>query len=186
MDPNRPGAPRPHILIIGGGIVGLTLAQALLKYHPSTQVTVYERDPDASWRGAGWGLTIHWALSTFLDLMPQKLIDRFEEIFVDPVASREGDGNFLFLDLRSGQQRWRVPPNRRIRVRRECLRRLLMEHVDIKASLLIGNPAGIFFSSRASRLTSLQSGPRALPPSAPTRIASQRILQTRRRQQGRC
>ncbi len=123
---------RPHILIIGAGIVGLTLAQALRKKYPWIQCTVYERDADPLARGPGWGLTIHWALSTFQDLLPSEIVERFEETFVDPVASREGDGKFLFLDLRTAEQRWRVPPNRRIRVRRERLRRLLMEGVDIK------------------------------------------------------
>ena len=122
----------PHILIIGAGIIGLTLAQALRKRHPGIKTTVYERDANASTRGAGWGLTIHWALATFQDLLPSELLERLEETFVDPVATRLGDGSFMFLDLRTGRKRWCVPPNRRIRVRRESLRRLLMEGVDIK------------------------------------------------------
>ncbi|KAI9882090.1 MAG: hypothetical protein M1823_006166, partial [Watsoniomyces obsoletus] len=129
-----PSSSNPNILIIGAGIVGLTLAQALRKKYPWIQCTIYERDADPQTRGPGWGLTIHWALSTFQDLLPDGIVERLEETFVDPVASREGDGKFLFLDLRTAEQRWRVPPNRRIRVRRERLRRLLMEGVDIKWS----------------------------------------------------
>lgn len=124
----------PHVLIIGSGIVGLTLAQALRKHHPSIRCTVYERDPDPSWRGAGWGLTIHWSLKPFLDQLPQELIDRLEETFVDPEASKKGQGNFLFFDLRTGEPLWNVPPSERIRVRREALRRLLMEGVKIEVS----------------------------------------------------
>lgn len=188
--------PPPHILIIGGGIVGLTLAQALRKHHPSIPCTVYERDPDPSWRGAGWGLTIHWALSTFLDLLPQELIDRLEETFVDPVASKKGDGNFLFFNLRTAEQRWRVPPNRRIRVRRESLRRLLMEGVKIEASLKTQPPPSriLPFKSLSSffhplcalpykrliPLSSMISGPRKSHPSLQiqrqTQTPSQHIL----------
>ncbi|KAI9829291.1 MAG: hypothetical protein M1826_005755 [Phylliscum demangeonii] len=130
-----PPAP-PHILIIGGGIVGLVLAQALRKHYPSRATfTVYERDADAGSRGPGWGLTIYWALATLLELLPPELIARLErDTFVDPAASRAGDGNFLLLDLRSAQVRYRVPPSRRIRVRREGLRRLLMEGVEVEWS----------------------------------------------------
>lgn len=129
--------PQPHrVLIIGGGIVGLTLAQALRKLYPTTvKATVYERDADPSTRGTGWGLTIHWALETFLELLPQALIDGLEATFVDPVASKAGDGKFCFFDLKTAEQRWRVPPSRRIRVRRDALRRLLMEGVDIEVDL---------------------------------------------------
>ena len=129
--------PRHHrVLIIGGGIVGLTLAQALRKRYPTTvKATVYERDPDPLARGAGWGLTIHWALSVFLELLPQDLVDRLEETFVDPVASKATDGNFAYYNLKTAEQRFRVPPARRIRVRRESLRRLLMEGVDIEVRL---------------------------------------------------
>ncbi|KAI9788513.1 MAG: hypothetical protein M1816_006853 [Peltula sp. TS41687] len=132
----QPNPTEHHVLIIGAGIVGLTLAQALRKQHPSVRCTVYERDPDPTWRGAGWGLTIHWALTAFRDLLPQELVDRFEETFVDPEASRQGKGNFLFFDLRKGasEPRWKVPPADRIRVRRESLRRLLMEGVEIEWS----------------------------------------------------
>ena len=134
---------RPHILVIGAGIIGLTLAQALRKRHPGLKTTVYERDANASTRGAGWGLTIHWALAAFQELLPSELLERLEETFVDPVAARLGDGSFTFLDLRTGQKRWCVPPGRRIRVRRESLRRLLMEGVDIKVGG-IGHSHGEF------------------------------------------
>jgi hypothetical protein len=135
-----------HILIIGGGIVGLTLAQALRKQHPGVRCTVYERDASPTSRGAGWGLTIHWALPAFLELLPADISGRLEETFVDPEATKAGDGNFLLYDLRSGQDRFRVPPSKRIRVRREGLRRLLMEGVSIEVSQLsLGKLQGFVF-----------------------------------------
>lgn len=123
-------APKP-IIIVGAGITGLLLAQAL--QHASLPYTLHERDPSPTHRGKGWGLTIHWALDDLLALLPPHLVARLPETYVDPAASAAGDdGNFLFFDLRSGEALWRVPPNRRIRVAREKLRRLLMEDLNVR------------------------------------------------------
>ena len=124
---------RPQILIIGAGITGLILSQALKKRNIS--FSLFEREPSATARGGGWGLTIHWALDTLLALLPGHIVDRLSEAYVDPEASRKGEnGNFLFFDLRSGEARWKVPPNKRIRVSRERLRALLLEGLDVQVS----------------------------------------------------
>lgn len=122
----------PHVLIIGGGITGLLLAQALKK--ADIAFTVFERDPVLSHRGRGWGLTIHWALDAFTSLLPQNIIDRLSETYVNPHASASGgeNGKFSFFDLKSGEARWTVPPTKRIRVSRERLRALLAEGVNIQ------------------------------------------------------
>ncbi|KAL8913331.1 MAG: hypothetical protein Q9171_001808 [Xanthocarpia ochracea] len=127
-------APREaHILIIGAGITGLVLAQALKKHGVAFEI--FERDPDVAARGRGWGLTIHWSLDTFLSLLPQHIVDKLPQVYVDPEASKSGEnGNFLFFDLRSGETRWKVPPNKRIRVSRERLRALLLEGLDVQWS----------------------------------------------------
>lgn len=128
---SAPSLPRPHVLIIGGGITGLLLAQALKK--SDVQFTVFERDPTLSHRGRGWGLTIHWALDSFISLLPQHLIDRLPATYVNPQASLSGEnGNFLFFDVRSGETRWTVPPGKRIRVSRERLRALLADGLEIQ------------------------------------------------------
>ncbi|KAL5350011.1 hypothetical protein ACLOAV_005047 [Pseudogymnoascus australis] len=136
--------PPPHTLIIGAGITGLVLAQALRKRHAADSpaapppFSIYERDPDPAHRGAGWGLTIHWALPDFESLLPASLLARLPETFVDPAAVNEGlTGNFLLFDLQDGSERYRVPPNTRIRVSRERLRRLLMDGLDIQWSKTI-------------------------------------------------
>ncbi|KAM0805877.1 hypothetical protein BDR22DRAFT_189473 [Usnea florida] len=125
--------PRPRILIIGAGITGLVLSQALKKRN--IPFSLFEREPSASARGGGWGLTIHWALDTLLALLPAHIVDRLPEAYVDPEASKKGENDdFLFFDLRSGEARWKVPPNKRIRVSRERLRALLLEGLDIQWS----------------------------------------------------
>ncbi|KAL8687312.1 MAG: hypothetical protein Q9218_006479 [Villophora microphyllina] len=129
----------PHILIIGAGITGLVLAQALKKH--GIAFTVFERDADVAARGRGWGLTIHWSLDTFISLLPQHIVDKLPQVYVDPEASKNGDnGNFLFFDLQSGEPRWKVPPNKRIRVSRERLRALLLEGLDVQTLDSISTP----------------------------------------------
>lgn len=131
--PPKPAEARPQVLIIGAGITGLVLGQALKRH--DVAFSIFERDPSVSARGHGWGLTIHWALDTLIALLPQHIVDRFPEAYVDPEASKRGEnGNFLFFDLRSGEARWKVPPAKRIRVSRERLRALLLEGLDVQVS----------------------------------------------------
>lgn len=124
---------RPKLLIIGAGITGLILGQALKRC--DIAFSIFERDPSISARGRGWGLTIHWALDALISLLPRPIVDRLPETYVDHEASKKGEnGNFLFFDLRSGEARWKVPPNKRIRVSRERLRALLSEGLDVQVS----------------------------------------------------
>ena len=129
----KPDEARSKVLIIGAGITGLVLGQALKKQ--GIAFSIFERDPSISARGGGWGLTIHWALETLMTLLPQHVVNRLPEAYVDPEASEKGvNGNFLFFDLRNGEARWKVPPNKRIRVSRQRLRALLLDGLDVQVS----------------------------------------------------
>lgn len=46
-----------HVLIVGGGLGGLSLAQSLRKQGISFEV--FERDADASARFQGWAIGLH-------------------------------------------------------------------------------------------------------------------------------
>ena len=134
---------QPPVIIVGAGITGLVLAQALKKH--SVPFQVYERDPNPSYRGKGWGITIHWALNSLLECLPQHLIDRLPEAYVDREATRNGEnGNFLFFNLRTAEALWQVPPSKRIRMAREKFRRLLMEGIDIKVCIPTHNSTSLF------------------------------------------
>jgi 2-polyprenyl-6-methoxyphenol hydroxylase-like FAD-dependent oxidoreductase len=125
----EPSPTRP-VIIIGAGLAGLILAQALSAR--SIPYLIYEQDPHASYRGVGWGLTIHWALEIFKYLVPASIIERLPEAFVDPDAVKSGEkGNFLFYDLRKGNALWKVPPSERLRLRRNAFRELLLEGIDV-------------------------------------------------------
>lgn len=131
--PASPAEARGKVLIIGAGITGLILGQALKRHDAA--FSIFERDASATARGPGWGLTIQWALDTLIALLPQHIVDRLPEAYVDPETSKKGvSGNFLFFDLRSGEVRWKVPPSRRIRVSRERLRALLLDGLDVQVN----------------------------------------------------
>jgi glycine/D-amino acid oxidase-like deaminating enzyme len=48
---------RPHVLIIGGGLAGLALAQALRARNCTCQV--FDRDASEVARNQGWCITLH-------------------------------------------------------------------------------------------------------------------------------
>lgn len=129
-----------HVLIIGAGITGLTLAQALRERNsanpslPPITFSIYERDVHPLSRGAGWGLTLHWALGQFQALLPKYLNERLHEAYVDKDAIERGElGSFKLFNLQTGQEDFVTPPSDspRNRFAREKLRRLLMDGLDI-------------------------------------------------------
>jgi hypothetical protein len=64
---------------------------------------LFEWDPQPDHRGAGWGLTIHWALQIFYSLVPESVISRLHESYVNAEVMRADEkGHFLFFDVRSG------------------------------------------------------------------------------------
>ncbi|EIN10427.1 FAD/NAD(P)-binding domain-containing protein [Punctularia strigosozonata HHB-11173 SS5] len=118
-----------HVLIIGAGLVGLTIAQGLK--HRGIRATVFERDTDGG-RSQGWGLTIHWGLKALEHLLPSELFDQLDTCQVDP-SLRANEGGYLFLDGRDGSPIISMPSGkRRIRANRQRLRELLLTGIDVK------------------------------------------------------
>ncbi|KAG0645864.1 putative FAD-dependent monooxygenase [Hyphodiscus hymeniophilus] len=118
------------ILIIGAGVVGLVLAQALRKEGIPFQI--YDRDPHIDARGHGWGITIHWALVSLKDCLPEALFARLKMIQVDPEQGRNDTGQFLFLNLANAEPVFRIPPSPRLRINREKFRKLLLDGIDVQ------------------------------------------------------
>lgn len=117
------------ILIIGGGIVGLTLAQALHKSR--IPYLIFERDLSPAAHVEGWGLTIHWALSAFESCLPPHLLSHLQGIQVDPQQGINDTGRFLFLYLSTAEPKYMIPPSKRMRVHRQKLRNLLKEGIAV-------------------------------------------------------
>lgn len=109
---------------------------------------IYERDPTPNYRGAGWGLTIHWALQIFKSLITDSIFQCLPEAYVDPEAERTGEkGHFLFYNARTGEAIWKISPSERVRLRGEGLREVLMDGIEVKWSKQLNtfapNKAGI-------------------------------------------
>ncbi|KZL76664.1 fad binding domain-containing protein [Colletotrichum incanum] len=128
-------APGPlPVVIIGAGVSGLLLAQYLRK--TNVPFRVYERDTDLTTRGVGWGLTLHWSLPALRSLLPDDLVARLPEAYVDRAAVARGEASaFPFFDLSTGELKGaspRAPESLRIRVTRERLRRLVATDINIQ------------------------------------------------------
>uniref|UniRef100_A0A8H7KDQ2 FAD-binding domain-containing protein n=1 Tax=Bionectria ochroleuca TaxID=29856 RepID=A0A8H7KDQ2_BIOOC len=122
------------ILIIGAGVSGLVLAQYLQK--EKIPFKIFERDTDLETRGVGWGLTLHWSLPALRKLLPENLVARLPEAYVNRAAVQSGDvSRFPFFDLSTGELKTQspaLPEWQRIRVSRQKLRELLATGVDIQ------------------------------------------------------
>ncbi|EFW98945.1 FAD-binding domain containing protein [Grosmannia clavigera kw1407] len=122
--------PSSPVLIIGAGIVGLTLAQALKK--ASIPFVVYERDAGPNTRSDGWGITVHWALPALEACLLPTLFSGLRDIQVDPQQGIHDTGRFVFLDLATAEPAYVIPPSRRLRLDRRKLRRLLLTDIDVQ------------------------------------------------------
>ncbi|KAJ5538374.1 hypothetical protein N7494_007853 [Penicillium frequentans] len=121
--------PTLPVIIMGAGMVGLTLAQALKK--ADIPYEIYERDTSYDTeKGRGWALTVHWALGALEECLPKELFNRLESIQVDPTL--DDSRRFCFIDLATGNPKYVIPPTKRHRVNRRLLGNLLGEEIDIR------------------------------------------------------
>jgi flavin-dependent dehydrogenase len=84
--------PSHPIIIIGAGLVGLTMAQGLRK--AGFPFEIYDRDSSLDQRPAGWGITMHWALPALASCLPEDVFARIPSIQVNP---RDGGKGMAFL-----------------------------------------------------------------------------------------
>ena len=122
--------PKP-IIIIGAGVAGLTLAQSLRKQN--VPLRIFERDESLGAKPGGWGLTIHWGLPALREALPEDILEKIPETYVNKEAVRNGeDGRYQFFDLSCGEARYNIPAAERIRVSRMRLKGLLTDGLDIE------------------------------------------------------
>ncbi|RAL06913.1 FAD-dependent oxidoreductase [Aspergillus homomorphus CBS 101889] len=126
------------ILLAGAGISGLLLAQYLHQHN--IPYRLFEQDASIDARSGGWGLTLHWALPALRELLPEHLVARLPETYVNKAAAARGDtGHFQFFELQTGSALYSVPAAERIRVSRVRLRQLLATDLTIQWNKTLQN-----------------------------------------------
>ncbi|KAF8253083.1 FAD/NAD(P)-binding domain-containing protein [Wilcoxina mikolae CBS 423.85] len=118
----------PHVLIIGAGIVGVALAQALRK--ASIPFTIFERDAHINARGQGWALAFHWALPHLWSVLPEHMHQDILASCVDPSDPKRTE--IHCVDASTLAVKYSVPPTVRLHVRRKQCRRALLEGLDVQ------------------------------------------------------
>ncbi|KAI1385133.1 FAD/NAD(P)-binding domain-containing protein [Hypoxylon trugodes] len=125
----RPEQRQMHVLIIGAGIVGLTIAQGCRENN--IPYTVFEKDVEGT-RTQGWALTLHWCLDALNRTIGTEKATRIPDAVVDKSVTSDA-GNFLFLNCETAEVRYRIPPSRkRLRLHRQRLRKILSEEINIR------------------------------------------------------
>ena len=121
----------PHVLIIGAGMSGLTLAQQLKKNNIS--FTVFERDLNNASRGQGWALSLFGeAFDLMKTLMPSELGPVEQTSHLLPL---ELQPQFSFYDITRPDFRVGVVADDTLKVVRANRRRLrdwLMQNINVK------------------------------------------------------
>lgn len=118
-------------LISGAGLVGLLTAQALKAQN--IDYIIFDRDENVQFReNSGWAITLHWALEAFKNLLPPELVDDIYAAQVLPDFHEKDTGNFKYINASTGESVVSIPPSKRLRVRREQIRRMLLTGIDVQ------------------------------------------------------
>lgn len=62
--------------------------------------------------------------------MPDETLTRIQAVQVDPDVARHDNGTFLFINLATGEPRFKIPPSSRWRVSREGMRKALLAGIE--------------------------------------------------------
>ncbi|KAI1491817.1 putative monooxygenase [Biscogniauxia mediterranea] len=124
--------PYPHVLIVGAGLSGLTLAQILRKNGVSFEI--FERDASAEARSQGWAIALHGPVLEDLQAsMPADLGPVEQTNHLAPLDHLPAQ--FVFYDARRPGLRVGVNDDasgRIVRANRQRLRDWLRTHVDVQ------------------------------------------------------
>lgn len=121
----------PHVLIIGAGMSGLTLAQQLKKNNIS--FSIFERDPTSDARAQGWALSLFGPALTDMEAsMPMELgpVDKTSHLLPLDLPAQ-----FAFYDITRPGMRVGVVSDESgkiIRANRQRLRDWLLQGIDVQ------------------------------------------------------
>ncbi|KAK4993011.1 hypothetical protein LTR66_001677 [Elasticomyces elasticus] len=122
-----------HVLIVGAGITGLLLAQALKK--ASIPYTIFEAEVSATaYRPRQWGLSIHWSYPLLRKILPQELFDRLQEAQCDPYYTNPDVENLNIYNGSTGEQMTVMPEPHHRRFNRARMRAFCSQGIDVQYS----------------------------------------------------
>ncbi|KAF4880015.1 putative FAD-dependent monooxygenase [Colletotrichum siamense] len=124
--------PNPHVLIVGAGLSGLTLAQILRKNNIS--FSIFERDSRADARAQGWAIALHGPMLAEVSAsMPADLGPIEQTNHLSPLDHIPAQ--FVFYDV--SKPDWRVgvtddESGKIVRANRQRLRDWLLQHLPVQ------------------------------------------------------
>ncbi|KAE8353421.1 hypothetical protein BDV28DRAFT_157040 [Aspergillus coremiiformis] len=119
-----------HVLIIGSGITGLVLAQALKK--AGIRYSIFEKEASMNYRSNEWTMAIHWSLDRLESLLPADRFKNMMHISCNPAAPIEAGGKYPIIHGESGNMLVGVPYAKGLRVPRSKMRALCADGIDVQ------------------------------------------------------
>lgn len=118
------------VLIIGGGLAGLTLANALKNY--GIPFAVYERDETPEHRKQGYSLALHMCMDYLKKCLPPKRFENFGQETCVNYETNEGGTLFRAFDGKTGQESATIrgEPYKAYRVSRDRFRKWLLKDIQ--------------------------------------------------------
>ncbi|KAL8725154.1 MAG: hypothetical protein Q9166_007529 [cf. Caloplaca sp. 2 TL-2023] len=124
------GSNEAHVLIIGAGITGLVLAQALKK--EGIRCSIFEKDESLNVRSNEWTMAIHWSLDRLATLLPPHVYADMEKASCNPAIPIEAGGNYPIIHGETGNMLAGVPYKKGLRVPRSKMRKLCGNGIDVQ------------------------------------------------------
>ncbi|EME80694.1 uncharacterized protein MYCFIDRAFT_190048 [Pseudocercospora fijiensis CIRAD86] len=123
-----------HVLIVGAGITGLLLAQALKQVRTPFVVISRSRDLIIHFHAERhpWGVSLQWALPLIAECLPKEQFSRIHETAVDASYVPEDPGRFPTFHGKTGAHIKDIPLVYMYRVSRHKFRALCHEGIDVQ------------------------------------------------------
>ncbi|KAH9897537.1 hypothetical protein F4778DRAFT_783115 [Xylariomycetidae sp. FL2044] len=119
----------PIIIIVGAGVVGLSLAQALRQ--EAIDFQIFDSGQVRDLYTPGWGINLHWALPALQTCLPADMFREIDAIQLSPQDGKQSIGEFLLVDSSTGDVKGGVPQKSHKRVDRAKYRKLLSANINI-------------------------------------------------------
>ncbi|KHN94879.1 Aromatic-ring hydroxylase-like protein [Metarhizium album ARSEF 1941] len=123
-----------HVIVVGAGISGLLICQALKK--ANIRFSIFEREETLNYRSNEWTMAIHWALPLLKDILPEQLYAKMSVIACNPTVGIHS-GLYPIINGETGELITGVPYENGLRVPRSRMRALAAEGIHVQYGKLV-------------------------------------------------